>query len=144
MLRKLRRQWSGRWIRFTPLVPPVRGRWSFTPSLALSHLSVPVLRLSLCVLISTFRLQCCTCTATHELIYGVAYYSAFISIIRLHVPQIVDVFCNTKKFWNLVGKWGFLCFWNEQKHGSVVCYQRSAESSCINCLYLVFLASLNP
>ena len=70
---------------------------TFTASLACricrSHFFV-----SLPVLISTFRLQCCTCTATRKLIYGVAYYSVFISIIRLRVPQIVEFFCNTKKF----------------------------------------------
>ena len=70
---------------------------TFTPRLA-CRICRSQFSVSLGVLISTFRLQCCTCTATRELIYGVAYYSVFISIIRLHVPKIVEFFVIPRSF----------------------------------------------
>ena len=70
---------------------------TFTPSLA-CRICRFQFSVSLRVLISTFRLQCCTCTAIRELIYGIAYYSVFISIIRIHVPQIVEFFVILRSF----------------------------------------------
>ena len=109
MLRKLRRQWSGRWIRFTPLVPSVRGRWYVYTQTRLSHLSVPVLRLSPCVnqYVSPPVLY----------LHSHSWANIWRSILfRVHLNNQTTcttdcgIFCNTTKFRNLVGNGTFCAF----------------------------------